>query len=177
MLAALFAVTVIAGFRWMLSPHIAYLQAVQQYEPAMADMVACKRNTVKSLSVKRQELGAIRNQFDRLRSEFFSHTEAAAFLGDLWTLAENAGCTVKLVDFTLDQAILGADKPLDHLSVVRHQAKLVFRAQYEDVITLLEHLVQHYRQVSIDSVRLDQCDGSEDKVVCEMTIALWVISP
>ena len=177
MSAALMAAMLIAGYGWIVSPHVAYLQAVQQYEPAVTHMVAYKSSADKDVSVKHKELETIEAKFDRLRPQFFAPTEATAFLGDLWTVAEDAGCAVRLVDLSLGQSNLQEDNRSDGRIVTRHRAKLVLRGRYDDVIKLLEELTQHSRKVTIDSCSFDLPDGCANNVTCDMTVAIWVISP
>jgi Tfp pilus assembly protein PilO len=177
MSAALIAAALVAGYGWILSPHVAYLQAVQQYEPIVKDMAAFKSVADMSVSAKRQELDTITTEFERLRSQFFTPVEATAFLGNLWTLAENAGCTVRSVDFLLGQNTLWEGSPADRRIATLHEAKLVLCGQYDDVVRLLEEFAQHSRKVKINSCLIDLTDDSASKVKCDMTIAIWVMSP
>ena len=176
MSAALMAAMLIAGYGWIVSPHVAYLQAVQRYEPAVRDMAAHKNSVCTSLGRNRRLLDTIGGELETLRVKFFTPAQATAFLSDLETLAENTGCSVTSVDFLFDNNVLRKDGSPEPLTIALHRARLAVLGQYDDLIELLEQLQHRSQEVRIDSCRIELADARTGKLKCDVALAIWVLA-
>ena len=176
MSVALIVAAAIAGYGWILSPHLAYLHAVQRYEPAVEDMTVRKNDVCTALGTKRRRLETVSSELATLRVKFFTPTQATAFFSRLEALAEKTGCTVTSVDFVFDNRALDSEASPAQPALALHRAKLTVVGQYNDLIGLFEQLQHRSQEVWIDSCRMELADVRTGKLKCNVTVAISVLA-
>lgn len=176
MSAALVVVAAIAIYGWVLSPHVAYLHAVQRYEPAV-ETVADKKDTVcKALGVKRRELRRVQSELGTLRNRFFTASEATAFFSNLELLSEETGCVITSLDFVFETGLPRATASSDLPTLVAHRANLTALGRYGDLIEFLRGLQGHRQEVQVASCRIEAFDGRSGLLKCDVAVAIWVVT-
>jgi len=172
MSVALIAAVGIAGYGWILSPHLAYLQAVQKYEPFVQDMTARKNDVSASLGTNRRRFETVSSELATLRVKFFSPAQATAFFGALETLARTTGCTVTSVDFAFEKGGRDGGAAAPEPAITVHRATLAVVGQYNDLVTWFAQLQNRSQEVWIDSCRMELADVRTGKLKCNVTVAI-----
>ena len=176
MSVALIAAAAVAGYGWILSPHVAYLQAVQQYEPVVKNVTSQKNTVCGALGAKRRRLETLQSELSTLRVKFFTPAQATAFLSSLERLAEQNGCNVTSVDFVFDNSALGAGTSSDLPAMATHCANLTLFGQYDDLIGLFEQWQHRSQEVWVDSCRIELSDIRTGQLQCDVGLAIWVVA-
>lgn len=171
---SLIAVAAIAMYGWIVSPHVAYLHAVQKYGPVVKE-VAKERDTLcTALGGKQRRLQAMLGELSELRGRFFTPEEAQGFLGSMEALCQQAGCGItsieSLVDSSRPQNGNAAEPPL----VQVRRANLVALGRYDQIVAFLQRLQDRPQQVCIDSCRIELLDLASARLKCDVAMSIWV---
>jgi hypothetical protein len=175
MSAVVIIVAGVAAYGWVVSPHVAYLRAVQKYEPVVEDVARQKIAVSGALGAKRRRLEAIRSELALLRTEFFTPVEAVTFFSGLKQLAEENGCTVDFIDFTFDSGPRD-EETSPGFSIAGHHASLSLIGQYSDLVAMFEQLQQRTQEVSIDSSWIELSDVRTGRLKGRIALTIWVIT-
>ena len=175
MSVALIATAAIAGYGWLLSPHLAYLRAVQEYEPCVQDMTVRKSDVSAALGTNRRRFEIVSGELQTLQARFFTMTQATAFFSELETLAAENGCTVTSVHFAFENGVPdnGASAPKPVIAV--HRATLTVLGQYNDLIGWFERLQHRSQAVWVDSCRMELADVRTGRLKCNVTVGISVL--
>lgn len=174
MIAALTLVAVIAAYGWTVSPHLAYLQAVQSYEPVVKNVVDKKRGVAKALGVKQRTLQKRRGELAALHERCFTPDEATAFFGQLEHCAQEAGCSVTCVDFAFERCAPKQATASDQPIVVAHRVNLTVSGAYDGAVKWLDHLQDRPQTVYIDACSLELSGTGARGLKGHLTIAILV---
>jgi hypothetical protein len=156
---------------WVVTPHLASLQASQQYEYATSEHI--KKSTMMNNKVRaaRTRLEKLIVQCAGLSEGVFGPAEAEAFLGGLETLCAQSGCTVAALSF------LGAEdrRNSDGAStIVARGAALTVHGPYGGAVRLIESLQARRERVWIDKLRITTPAPDASQVACHLTITIYV---
>ena len=176
MSVALIAAAAIAGYGWILSPHLTYLQAVQKYEPFVQDMTARKNDLSTTLGMNRRRFETVSRELETLRAKFFTPGQATAFFSELETLAAKTGCTVTSLDFAFEKGVPGSGASTPEPAIVVHRANLAVLGQYNDLIAWFERLQHRSQEVWIDSCRMELSDVRTGRLKCNVAVAISVLA-
>jgi hypothetical protein len=171
---SLIAVATIAMYGWIVSPHVAYLHAVQKYEPVVKEVAKEKDNLCTALGMKQRRLQAMQSELSTLRGRLFTPQEAQSFLGGLEASCQKAGCGVTSIEFPGDGSRPEAAKATEPPVVRVRRANLVVLGRYDQIVGLLEHLQNRPQQVSIDSCRIELLDVASARLKCDLTMTIWI---
>jgi len=171
---SLIAVAAIVMYGWIVSPHVAYLHAVQKYEPVVKEAAREKNNLCTALGLKQRRLQAMQSELSKLRSRLFMPEEAQGFLGGLEASCQKAGCGVTSIEFPGDGSRPEAAKATEPPVVQVRRANLVALGRYDQIVALLEHLQDRLQQVSIESCRIELLDVTSARLKCDLTVAIWI---
>ena len=172
--AALVVVLVIAAYGWTVSPHVAYLQAVQSYEPVVRNVADKKRGVAKALGAKRRTLQRRQGELASLRQKCFTPDEAVRFFGDLERRAQEAGCSITSINFAFERPALMQPTACDLPVAVAHRADLTVSGGYDGVVKWLDHLQGRSQTVYVDTCFLESSDTHSCDVRGHLTIAVLV---
>lgn len=175
MSVALIVAVAIAGYGWILSPHLAYLQAVQRYEPFVQDMTARKNDVSAALETNRRRFETVSSELETLQAKFFTPTQATAFFSDFETLAAETGCTVTSLDFAFAKGLSGSGTSAPEPAIAVHRANLTVLGQYNDLIGWFERLQHRSQEIWIDSCRMELADVRTGRLKCNVAVAILVL--
>jgi hypothetical protein len=153
---ALFVIGVFAMYRWVVSPHVAYLHAVQRLEPAVERIAAEDDRIRRSLGTGLYRLQGVRQERAVLQERLFTNAEFTTFIRNLPALVEQTGGTVLVADFTGGSN--GGSAPgagPDAAFAIRH-AGLTVRATLDQIAVLLDRLQKNRPKVWVDALRVGQ---------------------
>ncbi len=174
MSVSLVAVAAIAMYGWIVSPHVAYLQAVQKYEPVVRQVAKEKSNLCTALGLKQRRLRTMQSELSILRGRLFTPEEAQSFLGGLEASCQKAGCGVTAIEFPGDSSRPEASKASEPSIVQVRRANLAVLGRYGQIVALLEQLQDRPQQVSIDSCRIEILDVASAWLKGDLTMTIWV---
>jgi len=175
MAAALVVVAAVATYGWTVSPHLAYLQAVQSYEPVVKNVADRKRDVADALAAKRRDLQTLEDEFAMLRRRCFTPVQARQFFASVDRLAQETDCAVASADFVFEHPRGEQETAPDRPAVVIHRAHLTVLGGYDGLLDWLERLQRRPQEVCIDSFSLELVDGRSGRLKCHLTAAIWVV--
>ena len=172
--AALLLVGLIAMLRWMVWPHVGYLQAVQRLEPVVEEMAGANDRIRRMLGPRLRERRALQRELDGIRAGLFTPAGGPAFLHDLPSWVERAGCTLLAAHFTTEGGAArdGAPDPPDALTACR--ANVTVAGRHEQIIALLAGLQNHRPRVWVDACRLEASPPRSERLKCELAMTIYV---
>ncbi|MGD2095588.1 MAG: hypothetical protein PVH77_11325 [Phycisphaerales bacterium] len=175
--ASLIVIAVLAIYNWVIVPRTTYLLAAQQYESVM-DSVIKKNKTISSrVKVKRKELQELREQSSQLYSTLFSPDKAGEFFSDLQAISEETGCIVYSVNLVTNKQNPKKDGQLrDNLGLETKSAVLSVVGVYKNITKLIERLQSRTQKVWIDSINLRALRQNSDRLRCDITITICIIT-
>ncbi len=153
---ALLIIGVIAMYRWVVSPHVAYLQAVQRLAPAVDRMAAEDDRIRRSLGPDLRDLQSVRRERADAQEGLFTDAEFTVLIRNLPAVVEQTGCTVVVADFTEGSDLgpgHGADP--DPALRIRH-AGLTVRGTLDQIAALLDQLQKNRPRVWVDALRMER---------------------
>jgi Tfp pilus assembly protein PilO len=171
---SLIAIAGIAMYGWIVSPHVAYLHAVQKYEPVVKEVAKEKDDLCTALGLKQQRLQTMQSELSKLRDRLFTPDEAQGFLDSLETSCQKAGCSVTSIEFPGDGSRAETAKATELPVVQVRRANLVVIGQYGQIVALLERLQDRPQQVGTDSCRIELLDVASARLKCDLTMTIWV---
>jgi hypothetical protein len=171
--AALIVIAALAMFKWMLTPHTAYLSAAKGYEFAMDDIVKKNKIIDNKVKIRKQKLQDLLEQSVQLQSILFTHDQAREFFSDLQAISEQTGCSFR----SLTHQKRPKDNEQENTSgIVIKSVLLCVVGQYNDIAKLIERLLEGPQKVWIDTVKVRTIDFGSDKPRCDITITICEIS-
>jgi hypothetical protein len=172
---ALLAIVAVAGYGWIVAPYVTYLRAVQRCQPAVEKTVDRKDTMSKALGVKRRRLKELETELVALREKFFTAAQSRVFFSDLERWSVDAGCEVLALNCVFDADRTREETGVDGPVVMRQSTNLTVSGTYEALTTLLEHLEDSRREVSVDACRMELSDISSGRRRCDLDLTIWVI--
>lgn len=170
---ALVLIVAIAMYNWIVAPHVAYLRAVQRYEPVVVNIA--KENTVIDVAVRtrKKKLEELHLQFEELRATLFTLQEVKEFFGGLQALCEEAGCPMISLNFLAEGRRPGF-KNSESIAIAKG-ATLRVVGGYDSIISLVKKLQDRTQKVWIDSLNMEVIDVDSGQLRCDITITVYAI--
>ena len=173
--AALLLVVFYAVYSWALAPHVAYVQAVQRYEPvsvAVLREAAALRSTVEEDEEILQEL---RMQLADVGPVLFTQTEIQELFGDLASLAEQRSCQLIKVTMERDAVTTAPAEGKDATIPIEAIAiEVSYAGQAGDLTEVVGDLQAYDHKLFIRSVRLDTVGSNPSVLRCHIDMKLYV---
>lgn len=167
LIGALLFVGLVAARSWVLGPHLASLQASEQYQSAI-DAYKDRSETANSaLRAKRLWLDKLLSQRELLSDMVFAAAKAEQFRSDLQAFCAEASCTVGSIRHV-------AEEPLGSSAIVARTTALAVRGHIDNIIDLIERLKGRTQMVSIESLRMTVVRAQPGTVDCDMQITIYV---
>jgi len=173
--AALVVIAAIAMYSWIVTPHVAYLSAAQQYDSAMDTFVDASQTIARKLNGRRKELDKLREQFTQCRSALFTPDEDKEFFGNLQSILEETGCVVNSLNLVVSQQHPSDKRPEDTTGMVANSTKFSVIGRYNSIIKLAGKLQNNTKKVWVDSFKMEIFDFSSAQLKCDMTITIYTI--
>jgi Tfp pilus assembly protein PilO len=172
---SLIVVAGIAMYNWIVSPHVGYLYAVQDYEPVVKEAAKEKNLLHRALGVKRRKLDAMQVELSILRAKLFTPDEARDFFGNVEALGRKAGCAVSSVDFDFKGGESRNQTSPDPAVTLAYRANLTVLGRYDRIIAFLNDLQTRPQRVCIDPCRIELVDIQSAGLKCDVTVTISVI--
>ena len=173
--SALIVIAAIAMYNWLVAPHTAYLLSAQRNR-AVVDDIAEKSKVINStVTIKKNRLQQLREQFAQLQSTFFTVEEAKEFFSDLQAISEQTGCVVNSLNFITDRKSVEGWQQDDSSGIVAQSATLSVVGVYENIIKLVERLQLRAQKVWVDSVEMKILHYDSAQPKCDITITIYTI--
>lgn len=173
--AVLIMIATIAMYHQIVTPQAAYLFAEQRRETIVDNIVKKSRIINNEVSVKREKLKKMKEQFSLLQSTLFIPDEAKEFFSDLQTISEEAGCTVYSLNLIAGGPVSDKERSGNTTGIVANSAKLSVFGVYSDIINLIERLQARTQMVLIDTVQIEILDYNSSRIKFDMTITIYTI--
>lgn len=173
--AALIITAAVAMYNWILAPHVAYLFAVQRYEPVVGNIASENEALCKQLDDKRKQVDQLRQRFAQLSGTIFTPSQARQFLANLQDISEKAGCTVTSMSFSQDLPGPVIKQGQDMLLVVSKGATIGLLASYNNLVALLESLEKQTQKVWMDSLAMETLETDSERLKATISITIYSI--
>jgi hypothetical protein len=174
---ALFVIGTIAMYRWVVSPHVAYLRAVQRLGPAVERMAAEDDRIRRSLGPGLRRLQSMQQERTDLQEGLFTRAEFTSFIRNLPALVEQTGCTVIVADFTGGSdpgATRGADPDA---AFTARPAGLSVRGTLDQLTALLDRLQKNRPRVWVDTFRMERVGGAgTEPFKCQLALVMYTLA-
>lgn len=173
---ALIIIAAIAMYNWIVTPHVNYLYAAQEYESVVNKAEEKNKTFVREIKSKTKKLEKLYGQLAEVRCVLSSPDEAKAFFSNLQVLSEEAGCTVVSLNLVArEPSVAKRRKHSDVSGIAANSAMLVVSGRYEDIIRLVEKLQNRTKRIWMDSFRIEAMGAESDLLKCEMTIIVYTV--
>ncbi|MCF7974376.1 MAG: hypothetical protein K9N55_11215 [Phycisphaerae bacterium] len=173
--AACLVVCIVALYGAIVSPHLQYLQAVQNYEPAIDKMIEKQVDISNTLVGRKKVLEDVRQQFDVIGFTVFSAEQKKVFLASLETLAEEFTCSIAKMDSSSDKSQIVIGEISDPTYVQSVETTLSVLGEYNQLALFMDALQHQDHQVWLTSVDIEMMNNQERVLKCDITIKLLVL--
>jgi len=173
--AVLVLILTVAMYGWIVAPHIAYLKAVQQYEPIVDNMVKEKTRLQSMLETRRKRLELIDMEFAEIRDILFTFDQAQGFFRNLGSMAEASNCDIRMLDILTDKPVLVIGHPDDLVSVGTLDAEVSVVGYYDGLLTFIDHLQNNRRKIAIRSLQILVNRDEDIQLKCDVSLTLYII--
>ena len=168
---ALLLVGIVCVRNWVVTPHLACLQASQQYESVTTQSIKKSKTVNHELLAQRTRLEQLVAQYASLSGMAFSPAGAEEFLDGLAAFCEQSGCVVASLTFLNSEDRKDGDAGL---SIVAKGAALTVHGAYGNITRLIDRLQVRREEVWIDELRITRLAPDSSQVVCHLAIAIYV---
>jgi hypothetical protein len=173
--AALLIISGIAMYAQIVSPHVNRLQAVQNYEPVIDQMIG-KQADIKSVLVgRRKVLEDLTEQFNEVSYTVFDPNQMKKFFGSLEQLAEQFECSIAKMDLSADKRAIIVGEATDPSRVESVETTLTVLGEYSQLSQFVDCLQHQERQIWITALDIETTKGQERILKCDITINLYVL--
>lgn len=174
--AALLLVGVLAGYNWLLAPHVGCLHAMQKLESAVGRVVEEKVRIGRTLAEKAGQRQALQRELAELEQGVFTPGQARTFRPGLLPLVEQTGCTVVTADFARPGKSDREEDPNVPVMVEASSLSLDVEGTAGQVAALLQRLRDHRPRIWVDSCRLDFPGGDSGRTACHLGLTFYIVA-
>ena len=173
-LTGLVLIGALALYSWIVAPHVAYLRAVQKYEPILDDIVKEKDLLQDQLVRRRGMLEKINKQFDELSGTLFTYADARDLPQEFAAVAEQYECRIATVDFSDEPVPIFEEQTGDKLiDAVDAQVSVV--GDYNGLTAFIKRLQESDRKIWIHSLTMRVLNDHGGQLTCDMALTIYVI--
>lgn len=175
LLMSIVVIGAIAGYGWIISPHISYLQAAEQYERVTETHLRLNNIMTGDINAKKKNLIGLQESFAKLRSRLFSPTEAKEFFSNIQIVANRVNCIVGSLRFSPAGSVAKVDQSNSSRQIVQSQASFSVMGGYGSIVALMTKLQDCPQQVWIDSVKIKPNQQSAGQLICDATVRVYIM--
>jgi Tfp pilus assembly protein PilO len=161
----LLLVGVLAIRSWIVTPHLASLEAAQQYRQALHKRSKTSRAINHELRAERTRLETIEEEYASFSDMVFRQQQADEFLSDLEVFCGQSDCVVTSISFMDEQDPAGP--------IIARCAVLTVRGTYDSFLRLIKTLTTRQEKVWIDELRMMASPQGYRGVVCRLRITIY----
>ncbi len=167
-------ISMVGLYRWLISPHSAYLMAAEQYETAAASLQSNRTILSSKLKRQRKQLASIQAEFDAGLTDFFSEQSAAAYLQSIQALTQQYSCRVDSLKFSPPRKVLLPGQSAE-LSINEYRTNLSVVGGYVNIVQLISALQSRDEKVWLESINLHLIDSYSGNLVCDIVLVIYTI--
>ena len=173
---ALVMIFAYAAYSWLVTPHVASLQASQQYERVAEVCAERSRVTNQRLRTERAHVQELTGQYASFSGRAFHPNKAEEFFSDLEAFCEQTGCVMASLSYLRDitRRPVAQEGGASHLLWTHRSVALTVHATYGNVIRLIEKLQARPQKVWIDALRMGPSDPGPGRVACDLVVTIYV---
>lgn len=173
---ALVMIFVYAAYSWLVTPHVASLQASQQYERVAEVCAERSRVTNQRLRTERAHLEELADQYASFSARAFPPNKAEEFFSDLEAFCEQTSCIMASLSYLRDSTRrpVAREGGANHLLWTHRSVALTVHATYGSVVRLIEKLQARPQKVWIDALRIGPSDQGPGRVACDLVVTIYV---
>ena len=184
--AAIIAITAVAAYNWMVSPHTKYLHAVQQYKLMTSD-IARKNQIIKAReAIKKKEIEKLRTELANTQTSLFTPDEAKRFFGSIEACCKEANCMIYSINFlsgnlnvlSVPAASQKRSKTAgveNSKAIAENNAAVSFVGSYSNIISFLAKLVNRPQKVLVRSLKIFASRDEFYPLGCEVMITIYTV--
>ena len=171
--AGAMAIGAVALYGRLVSPHMGYLQAMQQLEGVVGEMAEETDRIHTGLGKKCRRLQTVRQDWHTAHECLFTGEESRALLRDLHCQVEEVGCTLIMADLAPEEEVeqVGLSAEVPRAAKVIH-ALLTVKGQYDQIVTMLARLRDDRRRIWVDTLHLDLYDSAGGRFECQLALTI-----
>jgi Tfp pilus assembly protein PilO len=173
--AALILIITIVLYGRLVSPHVIYLAATQEYGDVLSDMIKTSKVVKSAVEIKKKKLKELGGRFAYLQNALFSVKEAKEFFSDLQAISEQAGCAVYSLNFATGDQRSESKQFEDASGIAVQTAMLSVIGGYNDIVGLVERLKTRPQRVYIDSFKITSHSDGSGRLKCDITVKIYTI--
>jgi hypothetical protein len=171
---ALFVIGLLAACAWVISPHVAFLRASQQYERAMHKRLDLSETVNEDLAFQGEELKELRAERAAFSDAAFSPDEAKRFQNNLQALCREAALNVISLSYGNDENLAAYGSRQAISAMVLRSATMTAHGTYGSVVAVLETLQSYRQTIWIDGFQMVPLPSKPGWVACDMTLTICV---
>jgi hypothetical protein len=175
MYAAVLVISSVAMYGQIVSPHVQYLKAVNNYEPTIDRMISEQVDISNRLVGRRKTLEDLQTEFDAIDFTVFNPEKVKQFFGGLEQLAEEFKCSIAKMDSSSDKAEIIIGEASDPSYVESVEMTLSVLGEYSQLTLFLDALQHQDRQIWVTSVDIEMMNDQDRVLKCDITIRLYVL--
>lgn len=165
------SIVALAGYNWVVSPQITYLQAAEQYRVVIDGAGAKSSIILQNVERKRVELEKLQKEVSGLENSFFTFEKAREFFSDIEPVAVQHNCTIESSDFLPSES-----KESDDVSnVAARRVKIVLSGNYKNITKFLEKIKDYPQRVELSDLLIERTDEINGDLSCQVNISVYVI--
>ena len=172
---AMVVIVGIAMYGWIVAPHVAYLKAVQAYEPVVNNVNKERTRLEGMLKTRRERLDTINAEFSEIRKILFTFDQAQAFFQDLGKTAETYGCEIYRIDILTDEPKPVVGRPGDAALVEAIQASVSIVGYFQGLVDFVQDLQHFEHEIRIGSLKMFVNRREDTQLKCDLTITVYVM--
>ena len=173
--SAFVVIGAIALYSWIVTPHVNYLQATQNYESVADKLVRKGRIINTTVKLRKKKLGQLQEDFEHIHIKLFDPVKAKEFFSDIQAMIEDADCVIYSLNFPPTDSAFDIDKSQVGSHITANRAVLSIGGNYKNIVTLMNKLQGRSKQVWIDSIGIEPANRDSELLKCDMTIVIYVI--
>ncbi len=173
--AAMLIISGVAMYGQIVSPHVQYLKAVQDYEPAIDQMIDEQVEISKKLVGRRKTLAELKTKFEAIGFTVFSPEKMKEFLAGLEQVAGDFKCSIAQTDSSEDKSKVIIGEATDPSYVEAVQMTLSVLGEFNQLMLFIDSLQNRERQIWLTSVDIEKVQGQDRVLKCDITIRLYVL--
>ena len=172
---AVLVISSVAMYGQIVSPHLQYLKAVQNYEPTIDQMIDKQVDISHKLVGRREVLKDLQMQFDAIDYTVFNPEKVKAFSGGLEQLAEEFKCSIAKMDSSSDKSEIIIGDVSDPSYVESVEMRLAVLGEYSQLILFIDALQHQGRQIWVTEVDIEKMKDQDRVLKCDITFKLYIL--
>jgi len=171
------AAVVLAGYFWILAPHVGYLSASKKRLSVVKELRQ-KHDFLKNLvSARQKQMQNLHEKLtdSRVCDSLFAPSDAASFFDDIQAVAEASRCVIESLNFAPNTVKPTEGRAWEDGYVIPEYATVVVVGPYSGAVEFMNRLQDRLEKVWIDSLEIEPVRDEPGKLRCSFTVTVYVM--